>query len=160
MLSLLWLGACAPIEARVSEAFEVATLDKGIMDVVNYVGPPHGRSTGLRRPPARILLRGSVPADLAGSWDSNTSMSWSTLVIDAHGRFIWNSYGCMGRTYWLGAARRDGDVLMLAPDKPDWAFGGGRLLDIVKDEEGIALVPRPRSKDDLSNRYPLRRNEN
>lgn len=158
MLSLLCLGACAPIEARVSEAFEVATLEK-VANVVQYVGPRHGVGNGLRRPPARMMLRGSVPAELAGSWDSGTRGTSTTLVIDVHGRFIWNLDGCGGSIYWLGSARREGDVLMLAPDKPDRAFGGGQLLDIVKDEEGIALVPRPRSKDDQSNQFPLRRDE-
>jgi hypothetical protein len=148
--------ACKPVQNYVQPP-EPEMVGEQIVDVFEMTGPQHGVSNGLMAPPPRMAVVGELPTGLAGSWSDDTSMSWRTLAIDAEGHFLWTMHGCMGTTYWVGDARRHDNMLVLVPYKPDWMFGGGRVLDIREGTEGTELVPRPRSKDDRSSEYPLRR---
>jgi hypothetical protein len=156
--ALLALAACTPPERRLDTREPGMLVGTEVVEVWKYSsGPQHGVSNGLAAPPPKMALRGVLPTGLMGFWSTETAMSGSTLELEANGRFQWSEHGCTGTTYWLGEARRDGSTLLLVPDKPDWMFGGGHLLDIVAGDEGTQLVPHPRSKDDLSGQYPLRR---
>jgi hypothetical protein len=116
----------------------------------------HGLRTGYDVVPLPAELVGAIPHRLVGDWSDDTAMVSTTLMLDHRGRFLWEMHGCMGTTYWLGEARVDDGVLLLVPDRPDWAFSGGRRLDLVEQDGEPTLVPRARNEDDRAT-FPLRR---